>query len=501
MSEDKALRIAQEIASLTGGRSNITDAYNCMTRVRLRVIDRSNVDITALEQVSGVLGVIHDGDMVQVVVGPGTAERVTAKLVEILAAAADHTQQNSLTAPLSGKDETARRARDTKEQIKAKQFGGWFRNILTVIASIFVPLIPAFVGAGLIGGIASVFQNLITSGSISADTWGEFVTVLNVIKVGFYGYLNIYVGISAARAFKSNEYVGGVVGGIVYLAGMNVQEPLINLITGQALSPGLGGVIGVIVAVYLLSVTEKLLSKVVPDSLDILVTPTVSLLMVGVATVYLIMPLAGTISSWLVHGVDWVLAVGGPFAGFLLGATFLPLVLFGLHQILTPIHVELIAAQGKTTLLPVLAMAGAGQVGAALALWVKVGRKNKRLSGVIGSALPVGILGIGEPLIYAVTLPLGKPFLTACLGGGVGGAVVASIGGIGATAVGPSGVALIPLIADGQWLGFIIGLACAYAAGFVLTLLFGIPNQERIEATFSPLVTGASAAPRNRVDA
>lgn len=93
--------------------------------------------------------------------------------------------------------------------------------------------------------------------------------------------------------------------------------------------------------------------------------------------------------------------------------------------------------------------------------------------------VPVGILGIGEPLIYAVTLPLGRPFITACLGGGIGGAVPGAIGGVGATAIGPSGVALIPLIADGQWISYVIGLFAAYIGGFVLTYFFGIPEEAR----------------------
>ena len=153
--------------------------------------------------------------------------------------------------------------------------------------------------------------------------------------------------------------------------------------------------------------------------------------------------------------------------------------LFGLHQILTPIHIEMINKLGMTPLLPILAMAGAGQVGAALALWIRC-RNNKQLSNMIKGALPVGVLGVGEPLIYGVTLPLGRPFITACIGGGIGGAVIGGLGNIGATAIGPSGVALIPLIANGHWLGYVIGLLAAYAGGFVATYFFGIPSSAKI---------------------
>lgn len=97
---------------------------------------------------------------------------------------------------------------------------------------------------------------------------------------------------------------------------------------------------------------------------------------------------------------------------------------------------------------------------------------------MIKGALPVGILGIGEPLIYGVTLPLGRPFITACIGGGIGGAVVGMIGNVGAIAIGPSGAALIPLISDGKWLGYVLGLLAAYAGGFLATFFFGIPKEQ-----------------------
>lgn len=187
------------------------------------------------------------------------------------------------------------------------------------------------------------------------------------------------------------------------------------------------------------------------------------------------MPIAGVISSSLVGAINWILNVGGAFSGFVLGALFLPMVMFGLHQILTPIHIEMINKTGSTPLLPILAMAGAGQVGAAIALWLRC-RKNKQLTNMIKGALPVGILGIGEPLIYGVTLPLGRPFITACIGGGIGGAVVGGLGHVGAIAIGPSGLALVPLITNGHMMSYVLGLLAGYVGGFVATYFFGIPK-------------------------
>lgn len=150
--------------------------------------------------------------------------------------------------------------------------------------------------------------------------------------------------------------------------------------------------------------------------------------------------------------------------------------MFGLHHFMTPIHIELINQTGMTVLLPILAQAGAGQVGAALAIWLKC-RKNKPLVGIVKGGLPSGILGIGEPLIYGVTLPLGKPFLTACLGAGVGGAFIASFGNVGATSQAVSGILMLPVIADQKWFIYAGGLLLSYAAGFVLTYFFGVPKE------------------------
>lgn len=481
MALSKEERIAQGIYAHVGGHANTTKVYNCMTRVRIDLKNAGQVDQEALKKIEGVLGVVQDGDNLQVIVGPGTAQKVATQMAGMAGQEKGASINENLdTALTDGRAEGQRITQEVKSEYKKKNDTP-FKRALNVIASIFVPLIPAFVAAGIIGGIASIIQNLMTAGTLDPNSWTQIFSVMKILQNGLFAYLNIYIGINAARVFGATEGLGGVIAGVVYLNGMNVDQPLTNLFTGDPLSAGQGGVIGVIFAVFLLSIVEKQLRKVVPDSLDIIVTPTVSLIVVGLVTIFLIMPIAGVISASLIGGINWVLEVGGAFAGFILGSTFLPLVMFGLHQVLTPIHIEMIAETGSTLLLPVLAMAGAGQVGASFALWMKC-RQNKQLTNIIKGSLPVGILGIGEPLIYAVTLPLGRPFITACIGGGIGGAVIGAIGGIGATAVGPSGVALLPLIADGKWWGYALGLIAAYIGGFLATYLFGVPASA-MEAT------------------
>lgn len=481
MNTTKERLLAHNIYNYIGGKDNTTDIYNCMTRVRIDLKNPSIVDVNSLKMVDGVMGVIQDGDNLQVVVGPGTASKVASELATMSGSVKGAEVDENLDPDLATNNKSVEQmTQENKEKFKKGEDNA-FKRITRSIASIFVPLIPAFVGAGIIGGIASIFQNMITAGQIDAQTWGHAVDILNIIKNGLFAYLNIYVGINSAKVFGATQGLGGVIAGIVYLTGMNPDNPLVNIFTGQPLAAGQGGIIGVIFAVFLLALVERNVRKVVPNSVDIIVTPTLSLLVVGLLTIFIIMPVAGVISTSLVGSINWVLEIGGAFAGFILGAFFLPLVMFGLHQVLTPIHIEMINSMGQTNLLPILAMAGAGQVGAAFAVWVKA-RDNKQLTNVIKGALPVGILGIGEPLIYAVTLPLGKTFITACIGGGIGGAVIGFFGNVGATAIGPSGVALIPLIANNQWLQYVLGLIAAYIGGFVMTYLFGVPKSA-MEAT------------------
>ncbi len=464
MSREKEM--AKEILDKVGGKDNLEKVIHCMTRVRMSIVDYTKVDIEGLKNIKGVMGVVED-DMIQVVVGPGTVNKVANEMSTIIGVPLGETIKKNQ----SNKEKVEQEADLFKQNINKKNQTP-FKRVLRSIANIFVPLIPAFVGAGLIGGISAVLSNLLTAGTIDGASWEQFVLVFNIIKDGIFAYLVIYVGINAAKEFGATPGLGGVIGGTTMLTGMDPESPLKNIFNGEPLEAGQGGVIGVIIAVWLLSLIEKRLHKIVPTAVDIIVTPTITLFIMGLGTIFVIMPIAGFISNGLLGVIDWVLNIGGAFSGFILGATFLPLVMFGLHQVLTPIHIEMINQSGATYLLPILAMAGAGQVGAAFALWVRC-RKNKKIINLLKGALPVGILGIGEPLIYGVTLPLGRPFITACIGGGVGGAVIGAIGHIGASAIGPSGVSLIPLISHNMYVGYIAGLLAAYLGGFIFTYLFG----------------------------
>ncbi len=482
MTKNKYQTMGDAIYVDLGGPKNVEKLIHCMTRLRITIRDEEKVDVAALKKISGVLGVVQE-ETLQVVLGPGVVDKVAQVMVDKVGVGLGE------PFPISGRAHQADDYRSDKSIVEAKAAEvhaahkaslkqTWWRIVLKHISAIFIPLIPAFVGAGLISGVAGILANMMTVDALPKD-WTEFVTVLKAINSGLFAYLNIYVGINAATEFGATAGLGGIIGGLIYLPGVIAPVTIANIFTHQPLSAGQGGIIGVLFAVWILSFVEKRLHKFIPDSIDIIFTPLLSLLSVGMVTIFFIMPLAGWVSSSLVGSIDWILKVGGAFSGFVLGLVFLPMVMLGLHQILTPIHLEMIKDLGYTPLLPILAMAGAGQVGAALALWVKC-RKNKQLTRMIKGALPVGILGVGEPLIYGVSLPLGRPFITACVGGGIGGAVIGAIGNVGAITIGPSGIALIPLIANHHWLGYVLGLLAAYAGGFVATYFFGVPKSAMV---------------------
>src|SRR5690606_1297168 len=271
------------------------------------------------------------------------------------------------------------------------------------------------------------------------------------------------------REFGGTPALGGVAGGLIIL-------PEIADITlfGTALVPGRGGLIGALLAAWFISVAERNIRRFVPKVIDIMVTPPLALLVTGVITYLVLQPVGGWISDGITQGLTALMDKGGIVAGAVLAGTFLPLVMTGLHHGLIPIHMELLNKTGLDPLWTILAMAGAGQVGAALAVYVKT--RSQLLKDVIKGAVPVGMLGIGEPLIFGVTLPLGRPFVAACLGAAVGGAYQAAMDPA-TVAIGISGIAAVVLMQPEQSLLYLLGVLRAYAAGFAFTYLFGFRRE------------------------
>ena len=445
--------IAKNLVKLVGGKENIKSVENCMTRCRLELVDPMKAKIEEIKKAEGTLGVVEAKGQLQVIYGPGKVNKITEEVKKIVG-----------TRVVIGEDAV----KVTKAKLKEKN-NTKFKNILKKLGNIFIPLIPLFVACGLVLAVNNI------AGVYFGDAYKttNAAQIIGLIGNAVFAILPILVGVNAAKEFGSQmPMIGGALGGVLSSAALaNIT------LFGKALTPSRGGIISVILVVALAVFVEKQCRKFVPDVLDLFVTPLVTITVSVLAALFVLQPIGGTISDAMGILVANTIASDNTFVSVLSGAIsgglFLPLVMTGMHQALTPIHADLIANVGFTILLPALAAAGMAQVGATFAVVKKT--KNQRLKRTAKNGLIPGILGIGEPLIYGVTLPLGKPFLGACLGAAVGGAVMALFK-VGAVALGVSGLPLALLIADGKMLVFLVGVLASYVAGFFFTSILGFED-------------------------
>ncbi|WP_312652356.1 PTS transporter subunit EIIC [Proteiniclasticum sp.] len=456
--------LAVKLVELVGGKNNVIKATNCMTRLRLTVKDPSKVKVDEIKATEGVLGLVVDGSTYQIVLGPGKVKKV----MDICA--------DELGLP---RDASAGDWKDNKESMKSMQKQSPFKAAIKTIADIFIPLIPAIIAAGLFNGFASLISTLQGQGVLPVEGFWMIVQLLfGLLGSAFLGYFAIYTGINAAKQFGATEGLGGMIGAVSIGANIVAISTAFGLYDAETplnsiLTTGKGGIIGVILGVWILSKVEKFIRKSVPDVLDLILTPFLSLLITGIVFVFVIMPATGYVSDVLVRGLSVIINSPNPvvsvISGYLLAALFLPMVLLGLHHGLIPIYAIQLEVMGGVSLFPVLAMAGAGQVGAAIAIYIIAKRvNNRKMMKIITGALPAGFLGVGEPLIYGVTLPMFKPFITAGLGAGFGGAFV-MLTKVLANAWGPSGLVAIPIMKPESMLNFFFGLVISYVAGFIIT--------------------------------
>ena len=469
--------LSLKILELVGGKDNVTAATNCMTRLRVNLKDYAKADIEGLKNVEGVLQVI-EMDNLHIVLGPGKAKKVT-DLFKADAGVAE------------GGMSTEADWKENKAAMKAGQKQGKVKTALKTVGDIFVPLIPGVIAAGLCSGIATLITQV--NPGYADVKWLYIVhQFLTMINTAFMTYITAWAGYRAAEKFGATPILGGMLGMITTMANINTISGLVGLYNDAQpldaiLRAGRGGVLAVILGVLLMAKVEKWVRSKMPDALDIVVSPIVILAICVVPYVFVIMPITGIISNALVSVVGAVCMSESIFvrmiAGFLGSFLFLPLVAMGMHHGLVALYTVQLETIGFVTLYPALAMAGAGQVGAAIAIWLKAKKTgNKRMMSVIGGALPAGVLGVGEPLIYGVTLPMGKPFITAGLGAGFGGAFCMAMK-VAATTWGPSGVLALPIMVAGgtsattQMLCYVVGLVISYIMGFIITN-FTLKNDE-----------------------
>lgn len=488
---------AQAILADMGGKENILTVTNCMTRLRISVKDEALVKEAAVKALPDVLGIVHDREgYYEIVVGPGKSKKY---------ADACYALGYSSVAALDLEEEWQK----NKANLKKGQQASSIRNFLKTIGEIFVPLIPGIITAGICAGIASLISQTVP-GYTKIPVLNVLYQLLTLLSSSFIAYLSAWVGYRAAERFGATPILGGMLGMASSLAGINTISAQIGLFDAASplssvLRAGKGGVLAVIAGVYILALVEKRVRAKVPDSVDIVITPLLSLIICIIPYVFVIMPIFGFVSS----GIEWFFnsicmsdnIYVRMFVGYISSMLFLPLVAAGMHHGLVALYSVQLQQLGYVTLYPALAMAGAGQVGAALAIWKKAKKiGNKRMISLIKGALPAGILGVGEPLIYAVTLPLGKPFLTAGIGAGFGGALVMAMQ-VASTSWGPSGVVAVLIVTAGPHGVFtnicvyLASLVICYIGGYLVTDFF-FNEKELLEETTPP-----QASPENVVDA
>lgn len=492
--------LAIEILKYLGGPNNIVNAVNCITRLRVVVKDKTAVNVNKIKELNGVLGLVNDGTIFQVILGPGKVVKVTNEINDLISFTVGDIAQEKIEGP-SGLSLDA----DWKENKKNIREKGnkfkWLTRGIRHLANIFSPLIPAIIASGIFAAIASLLNQFGANNAfgthpdLSPEEVAKLIEAVPVaIKAlyylftafssGFIAYLVLACGYNAAKEFGASPMLGLLLGGICIATEITSLAIAIGL--GQKdgseaiLKAGKGGVIGVILAALLLSVVEKFLHKKMPNSVDTVLTPFLSILIVGTVYVFGIMIATGFISDAIVTGISTLTMNNNIFvrmiAGFIAAALFLPLVMLGMHHGLVAFYIPELQSHGYISLYPVLAMAGAAQIGAAIALYIKSKKmKNEKLQKNILASIVPGICGVGEPLIYSVTLPLVLPFLTAGLGAAFGGAFIMAFQ-VGSTCWGPSGFIAIPLMnyVEGKvnpmgMFYYTMGLFIAIVGGFIFT--------------------------------
>lgn len=415
---------AQEVIRHIGGKENIVSAAHCATRLRLVIADNTKMDATAIENIDGVKGVFEASGQIQIIFGTGTVNKVYDEFIDI--------------AGITGGTKE-----DVKQAAAAKQ--NIFKRAIKTLGDIFVPIIPAIVASGLLmgllEGLCNVWPQMAESGTY---------TIIHLFSNAAFVYLPILIAISAAKAFGGNQFLGAVIGMIM------IHSDLINAWSVSGMDKadiptasawfGLydiklvgyqGHVIPVVIAVWLMSVIEKKLHKIVPEIIDLFVTPLVTVLVTGYVTLTIIGPIFSTLENYVLTGAQHLIALPFGIGAAICGAFYAPTVVAGLHHMYNAIEIGLISQTGWNTWMPIATAANVAQGAAALAVAVKT-KNNKTKSMALPASLSA-FLGITEPAIFGVNVRFMKPFVAGCIGGAAG-ALVAGIFGIGATAYGITGI-------------------------------------------------------------
>ena len=450
-------KTAQDILDHVGGSKNIASAAHCATRLRLVIADNKKVSKEALENIDGVKGVFEASGQLQIILGTGTVNKVFAEFIDIAGI-------------------TASSKAEAKEAAAEKQ--NWFMRAIKLLGDIFVPIIPAIVASGFLMGIMNSLDFMNSNGFLHINTHSSIYVFANLFSNIAYTFLQILIAFSAAKAFGANQYLGAVIGMIM------IHPSLQNAYTvategvqqTQSVFFGLfkidmvgyqGHVIPVIIAVWILAVIEKKLHKIVPEVLDLFVTPLVSVFVTGYLTLSIVGPIFVWAENAILGAIQWMLTLPLGIGSLIMGGLYAPTVVTGIHQMYTAIDIGQLAKYGVTYWLPLASAANVAQGAAALAVGIK--SKDKKIKSLALPSSLSAFMGITEPAIFGVNLRFFKPFIAGCIGGGCG-ALYASLVHLGAKGTGVTGIFGI-LLCLTQPLQCLIEMVIAVGVAFVISFL------------------------------
>ncbi|EKN6030028.1 PTS sucrose transporter subunit IIBC [Yersinia enterocolitica] len=442
---------AKALLPLLGGKDNIVSAAHCATRLRLVLADDSLVQKSAVEKVEGVKSCFSNAGQLQIIFGTGLVNKVYAEFIKV-AGISESTKSEAA-------DAAARKLNP-------------FQRIARLLSNIFVPIIPAIVASGLLMGLLGMMK---TYGW--ADANSALFIMLDMFSSAAFIILPILIGFTAAKEFGGNPYLGATLGGILThpaltnawgVAGgfhtMNFFGMEVAMIGYQ------GTVFPVLLTVWFMSILEKRLRKIIPDALDLILTPFLTVIITGFVALLFIGPAGRVLGDGISLVLSTLITHAGWLAGLLFGGLYSVIVITGIHHSFHAIEAGLLGNPniGVNFLLPIWSMANVAQGGACLAVYFKT-RDAKIKAIVIPSAFSA-MLGITEAAIFGINLRFIKPFLAALAGGAFGGAWVVA-NHVNMTAVGLTGIPGIAIVQGNSIVNYLIGLVISFGAAFIISLL------------------------------
>jgi len=460
--------IAKKVIEALGGRENVNSVAHCATRLRVMVKDEGKINKEVIENLDKVQGAFFNSGQYQIIFGTGTVNKMYDEVV-------------ALGLPTSSKEDMKAEA--------AKQ-GNWFQRAIRTFGDVFVPIIPVIVATGLFMGLRGLMNAL-------GMTLPEDVTIYSQILTDTaFIILPGLVVWSTFRVFGGNPAVGIVLG--MMLVSGSLPNAWAVASGGEVTAMNFFGFIpvvglqGSVLPAFIIGVVgakfEKAVRKVVPDVLDLLVTPFVTLLVMSILGLFVIGPVFHVVENYILIGTKAILNLPFGLGGFLIGGVHQLIVVSGVHHIFNLLEVQLLAADHANPFNAIITAAMTAQGAATVAVGVKT--KNPKLKTLAFPAALSAFLGITEPAIFGVNLRFRKPFFLSLIAGAVGGGL-ASILGLAGTG---NGITVIPgtmlYIGNGQLLQYLLMVAVSFVLGFALTYMFGYEDEvEEVSGAISEAET------------